>query len=52
MDEYLKKVEAYRVAMSIAKSMLVRGIISEQEYEKIDAIMTEKHGLSLYSIYR
>ena len=51
MDEYLKQVEAYRVAMSIAKSMLVRGIISDAEYEKIDAIMAKKHGLSLSSIY-
>ncbi len=52
MDEYMKRVEAYRVAMSIAKSMLVRGIISEQEYEKIDGIMAKKHGLSLSSIFR
>ena len=52
MDEYMKKVEAYRVAMSIAKSMLVRGIISEQEYKTIDNIMTKKHGLSLFSIFR
>lgn len=51
-NEYLESVAAYRRAMLLAKSMKVRGIISEEEYDKIDTIMAEKYGISLVSIFR
>ncbi|MCI5728590.1 MAG: hypothetical protein MR374_03485 [Clostridia bacterium] len=52
MDDYEKRVIAYQLAMSLARSMLTQGIISEEEYRKIDTIMTEKHGLFSGTIFR
>lgn len=52
MDEYLQKVMAYQFAMSLARNMLSQGIISEEEYHKIDTIMTKKHGITQGTIYR
>lgn len=51
MTEYKKKIAAYRMAMSIAKSMLNEGIIATKEYAIIDTIMTEKYGLSSCTIF-
>lgn len=50
--EYKERVAAYRLAMSIAKTMLQRGIISDKEYGVIDRLMAEKYGISLSSIFR
>lgn len=51
-NDYLYKVSTYRRTMSFVKSMKVRGIISEKEYDKIDTIMTKKYGISSVSIFR
>ncbi len=50
--EYEERIAAYRLAMSMAKAMLERGIISEKDYDIIDCLMTEKYGISLSSIFR
>lgn len=47
MDDYLQSIVRYRIAMSMAKSMLNKGIITEEEYAKIDTIMAKNAGLSL-----
>ena len=52
MDEYQQRLIAYQFAMSLARSMLSKGIISEEEYHKIDVIMTNKHGVSPGTIFR
>ena len=52
MDEYLEKVLAYRFAISLAAHMLSEGIISEEEYHKIDTIMAKKHGIFPGTIFR
>ena len=51
MNEYLQRVLAYQFAMSLARSMLDQGIISEGEYSKIDTIMAKKHRISPCTIY-
>ena len=51
-NDYLYKVSDYRRTMSFVKSMKIRGIISEKEYDKIDTIMTKKYGISSVSIFR
>lgn len=50
MSEYREQLIAYRASMSLAESMLTKGIITEREYAKIDRIIAEKYGLSLDSI--
>lgn len=50
--EYEERIAAYRLAMSMAKAMLERGIISEKDYDIIDRLMAEKYGISLSSIFR
>lgn len=51
MDDYLQRIVRYRIAMSMAKSMLNKGIITEEEYAKIDTIMTKNAELSLDTIF-
>lgn len=51
MDDYLQCIVRYRIAMSMAKSMLNKGIITEEEYAKIDTIMAKNAGLSLDTIF-
>ena len=51
MDDYLQRIVRYRIAMSMAKSMLNKGIITEEEYAKIDTIMTKNAELSLGTIF-
>ena len=33
----------YRVSLSVAKSMLKEGVISQEEYQQIDTILLEKY---------
>ena len=51
MDDYLQSIIQYRIAMSMAKSMLNKVIITEEEYAKIDTIMTKNAELSLDTIF-
>ena len=52
MADLQDRVERYQLAMSMARTMLSRGIISEEKYHEIDTIMASKHGLSSSTIYR
>ena len=51
MDDYSKRITAYRLAMSMAETMRKRGIISDKDYEKIRTVIAEKYGISLSSIF-
>ena len=42
-QEQFEREKTYRVTMSIARSMLQNGLITEQEYKKIDIMMLEKY---------
>ena len=50
--EQFKREAAYRATLSIAKSMLQKGLINENEYKKIDTIMFEKYHPLLGGLYR
>lgn len=50
-EELTKKITAYRTAISIVKGMLIQGIITKDEYRKIDTMLTKKYGLSSYTIF-
>ena len=52
MREYEKPLWSYQIAMALARKMLSQGIITEKEYEKIDAIIARKYGISSCSIFR
>lgn len=51
-NELIMRIANYRAAMSLANEMLENGIISAEEYEKIDTIMAKKYGLSSCCILR
>lgn len=51
MDDYNERITAYRLAMSIADTMRKRGIISDNDYEKIRTVIAEKYGITLSSIF-
>jgi len=42
-QEQFEREKAYRIALSIATSMLKSGMITEEEYKKIDVLMHEKY---------
>ena len=53
MDEgYRSKLESYLASMMQAKKMLSQGVISSDDYIKIDTIIAEKYGISSCSLYR
>ena len=52
MDELYQRLTAYQTAMSLARNMLRQGIISEDDYCKIDTIIAQKYGVSSCSIFR
>ena len=47
-----ERVARYQFAMAMARNMLSRGMITEDNYHDIDTIMTRKYGLSSSTIYR
>ena len=42
-QEQFKREKNYRVSLAIAKAMLSRKLITEQEYSKIDKILITKY---------
>ena len=51
-DAYRTKLEAYLASMLQAKRMLSMGILTPEDYTKIDTIMANKYGISSCSLYR
>lgn len=51
MDELYQRLTAYQTAMCLARNMLRQGIISEDDYRKIDTIIAKKR-ISSCSIFR
>ena len=49
--ELYDKVVAYRISMSVIKSMLISNIITAQEYSEIDTIIARENGLSSCTIF-
>lgn len=47
-----ERLISYRMTMSLVKAMQSRGVISDEEYLKIDTIMTKKYGISSSTIFR
>ena len=52
MDDFRERLTAYQTAMSLARNMLRQGIISEDDYRKIDTIIANTHAVSSCSIFR
>lgn len=51
MKEYRKNIISYLVAMSVAKDMNKKGIISEQDIDKIREVIALKYHISSSSIF-
>lgn len=49
--ELYDKVVAYRISMSVIKSMLKSNIITAHEYSEIDTIIARENGLSSCNIF-
>ena len=47
-----KAIILYRVTVSVFRKWLDEGIISMEEFMKIDALFADKYGLPKMSIYR
>lgn len=52
MNDIRQRIVDYEQSMYTARSMLKRGLISKEEYVKIDTIIAQKYGVSLCSIFR
>ena len=42
-EKQFRAEKLYHVSLSVAKSMLEKGIISKEEYQEIDTILLKKH---------
>ena len=51
-DAYRAKLENYLASILQAKKMLLQGILTPEDYAKIDTIIAEKYGISSCSLYR
>ena len=51
-EVYRSKLESYLASMIQAKKMHSQGVISSDDYIKIDTIIAEKYGISSCSLYR
>ena len=51
-NPFFENLMRYENAMTQARILLKRNIITEKEYADIDEIMANKYGISLYSIFR
>lgn len=51
-DVYRAKLERYLASMLQAKRMLSVGILTPEDYAKIDTIIAQKYGISSCSLYR
>ena len=50
-NEQMEKENLYQATMSIAKNLLGKGIISEEEYEQIDTNFRKKYDISLSTLF-
>ena len=51
-DDHLKRVSAYLLTMTTADHLRREGIISDEDYQRIEPLILAKHGLNSRSIYR
>ena len=51
-EDHLKRVNAYLLAMTTADHMRREGIISDEDYQRIEPLILVKYGLNSRSIYR
>ena len=51
-DDHLKRVSAYLLAMTTADHLRREGIISDEDYQRIEPLILVKYGLNSRSIYR
>lgn len=51
-DAYRTRLENYLSSMLQARQMLSLGILTLEDYDKVDAILAEKYSISSHSIYR
>ena len=51
-DDHLKRVSAYLLAMTTADKLRRDGIISNEDYQRIEPLILAKYGLNSRSIYR
>ena len=51
-DNHLKRVSAYLLAMTAADHLLREGIISDEDYQRIEHLILDKYGLFSRSIFR
>lgn len=45
------RVFEYQLSMAAFRTLLRRGVVTEEEFVKISEIIAKKHGLSLCSIF-
>ena len=51
-DELQTRLLRYRTSITVFRSMVKNGTLTEADYQKCCDILAEKHGISLCSIFR
>ena len=51
-NDYLRRVSAYLLAITTADKLRREGVISNEDYQRIEPLILAKYGLFSRSIYR
>ncbi len=50
-DDYEIRLNHFRTSLSVFQSMAKNGVLTDADYMKICAVLAEKYGISLCSIF-
>lgn len=50
-DDYETRLNHFRTSLSVFRSMVKNGVLTDTDYEKMCAVLAEKYGISLCSIF-
>lgn len=50
-DDYETRLNHFRTSLSVFQSMVKNGILTNADYKKMCAVLAEKYGISLCSIF-
>ncbi len=50
-NDYETRLNHFRTSLSVFQSMVKNGVLTDADYEKMCAVLAEKYGISLCSIF-
>ncbi len=51
-EDYDTRLTNFRTSLAVFQSMIKNGVLTDRDYEKMCAVLANKYGISLCSIFR